>query len=62
MAFKKILGMKINIEQLISKSIFSAMLMRNLIDDLLDMGKWENNAFKLNMEQFSLIEVIHEAF
>ena len=54
--------MKSNVGQLISNAIFSAFMMINLINDLLDLGKLEDNAFKLNYEEFNLIEVIEEAF
>lgn len=37
-------------------------MMTNLINDLLDLGKLENNAFELNIENFSLINAVSEAF
>lgn len=42
---KKLLKLKLSNDQLIQNSIFSAMMMNNLINDLLDLGKLENNAF-----------------
>jgi signal transduction histidine kinase len=36
--------------------------MNNLIDDLLDLAKLENNAFQLNIDEFNLIELIQDAF
>lgn len=37
-------------------------MMNNLINDLLDLGKLENNAFQLNKEWFNLIDIIEQAF
>jgi signal transduction histidine kinase len=59
---KKFLKLKMGVEQLIQNSIFSAMMMTNLINDLLDLGKLENNAFQLNIEEFNLYQVIQEAY
>jgi signal transduction histidine kinase len=39
----------------------NSMLMQNLMMDLLDLGKRENNNFKLNDVYFSLDEVIKKA-
>lgn len=50
------------VEQFMQNSIFSAFMMSNLINDLLDLAKLENSAFQLNYEQFNLIDVIEEAF
>ena len=38
-------NVKQNIEEFISNAIFSAFMMTNLINDLLDLGKLENCAF-----------------
>lgn len=51
-----------NVEQLVQNSIFSAFMTTNLINDLLDLAKLENNAFTLNIENFNLIETICKAF
>lgn len=59
---KKFLKLKMNNDQLIQNSIFSAMMMTNLINDLLDLGKLENNAFQLNVEEFNLFHLVQEAF
>jgi signal transduction histidine kinase len=37
-------------------------MLENLINDLLDLGKLENNAFALNPEYFNLSQTIYEAF
>lgn len=34
----------------------------NLINDLLDLAKLENNSFQLTREYFDLTQIIHEAF
>lgn len=54
--------MKMSVEQLVQNSIFSAFMTTNLINDLLDLAKLENNAFTLNIETFNLIEVVSKAF
>lgn len=59
---KRMLNMKLNVEQFLKNSIFSAFMITNLINDILDLGKLENNAFQLNIEQFNLISVIEEAY
>ena len=35
--------------------------MENLINDLLDLAKFENNQFKLDVEYFNLSIKVHEA-
>lgn len=37
-------------------------MMTNLINDLLDLAKMTNQAFKLDLQQRNLIEVIEQAF
>lgn len=37
-------------------------MMNNLINDLLDLAKLDNNAFQLSEEKFNLIEVVQNAF
>ena len=56
------LNIKINSEQFLSNAIFSAFMTTNLINDLLDLGKLENNAFQLSISKFNLINAIEEAF
>lgn len=46
----------------IQNSIFSAFMMTNLINDLLDLGKLQNSAFELFMERYNLISIIEKAF
>lgn len=53
---------KEKVDNLVQNSIFSSVMLTNLINDLLDLGKLQNNAFQLNFEKFNLIEVIQEAF
>jgi signal transduction histidine kinase len=50
------------VEKFIENSIFSAFMVSNLINDLLDLAKLENSAFQLNLEQSNLIEVVEKAF
>lgn len=37
-------------------------MMENLINDLLDLAKMDNNSFKLTDDYFSLSNTIYEAF
>jgi signal transduction histidine kinase len=37
-------------------------MITNLINDLLDLAKFENSVFKIDEDYFNLIEVITEAF
>ena len=41
---------------------YSIQLNLNLINDLLDLAKLENNKFSLNQEFFCLVNVIEQAF
>jgi len=47
-------------ESTLKNSLFSSIMLMNLINDLLDLAKLENNAigFKLNETWFNLHEVI----
>lgn len=46
----------------IRNSVFSSVMMTNLINDLLDLAKLNNNAFKFNIERSNVIECIEKAF
>jgi signal transduction histidine kinase len=37
-------------------------MMENLIDDLLDLAKMQNNQFSQRMEYFNLTDLIYESF
>ena len=37
-------------------------MITNLINDLLDLAKFENSVFKMNEDYFNLFEVVNEAF
>ena len=37
-------------------------MVENLVNDLLDLAKLENNTFQLQKEYFNLCDVIHDAF
>ena len=37
-------------------------MLGNLINDLLDLAKLENNSFKFDQDYFSLADTIYEAF
>lgn len=42
---RKTINLKLTAEQFMKNAIFSAFMINNLINDLLDLGKLENNAF-----------------
>ena len=41
---------------------FSQQMAENLINDLLDLAKLENNTFTFTNEQFNLMDIIYQAF
>jgi signal transduction histidine kinase len=51
---------KKNCESILKNSLFSSIMLMNLINDLLDLAKLENNTigFKLNETWFNLHDVI----
>ena len=46
----------------LKNSIYSSVMMTNLINDLLDLAKMNNAAFKLNFEQANIVEQVEKAF
>ena len=56
---QKIKGMAVKYLQ---NSIFSAFMMSNLIDDLLDLAKLENSAFELHVERANMVDIVEKAF
>jgi signal transduction histidine kinase len=59
---KRLMFIKQNADRLIQNSVYSAFMMTNLINDLLDLAKLNNSAFTLNFEKCNLFEVIETAF
>ena len=49
-------------EAFLQKQIISQRMMENLINDLLDLAKMENNSFSLSQDFFNLGDTISEAF
>jgi len=47
---------------MLNRQIFGQRMLENLVNDLLDLAKLENNAFTLNPEYFNLSQTIYEAF
>ena len=46
---------------LLNNSLFSTKMLTNLINDLLDMAKFEQGKFTLNESYFSLPVLVHKA-
>ena len=59
---QRVLLLKSQVEKFIRNSIFSAYMITNLVNDLLDLGKLENNAFQLAVNEFNLVQVVEEVF
>ena len=49
-------------EQMLQLQIFSQTMIENLINDLLDLAKLEQNQFAFNTEYFNLSQTIYETF
>jgi signal transduction histidine kinase len=50
------------IERFLQNAAFSATMLGNLINDMLDLAKFESGTFKFHNEYFDLIEIIEQAF
>jgi len=50
------------IEKFLQNAVFSATMLGNLINDMLDLAKFESGTFKFHNEYFDLIEIIEQAF
>ena len=46
---------------ILMNQVFAEHMVNNLINDLLDLSKLENNHFRLNSEYFNLPVLVHEA-
>lgn len=42
--------------------MFSAEIMQNLMNDLMDFAQIENNCFRLNKEYYNLLTLIEQSF
>ena len=45
-------------EKFLQNAVFSGKMLGNLINDMLDLAKFESGTFKFHNEYFDLIEVI----
>lgn len=60
--FENILKRALEVESLLHMQVFSQRMVENLINDLLDLAKLENNSFNISNEYFDLAATIYEAF
>ena len=60
--YNKMLSVNSKIDEILRRSSQKSKMITNLIQDLLDLAKYENTVFKINEDYFNLIEVITEAF
>ena len=51
-----------DIEKFLQNAVFSATMLGNLINDMLDLAKFESGTFKFHNEFFDLIEIVEQAF
>ena len=49
-------------ETLLQTQVYSQKMMENLINDLLDLAKLENNQFNISNDFFDLSSTIYEVF
>ena len=52
----------INIEGILQNSLFSSKMLLNLVNDLLDLAKMEQNTFQFSEDYFDLTQTIDDAF
>ena len=50
------------IEKFLQNAVFSATMLGNLINDMLDLAKFESGTFKFHNDFFDLVEIIEQAF
>ena len=56
------IGINSKIDEILKRSTQKSKMITNLINDMLDLAKFENSQFKINEDFFNLIDVITEAF
>ena len=50
------------LECYLQNAVFSSLSILNLVNDMLDMAKMDNQCFQLNNEYMNMIEIINESF
>ena len=55
-------NLNIEVEDVLQGQVFGEHMMENLINDLLDIAKMENNTFTFVSDYFSLSQLLYEAF
>ena len=51
-----------DVESILQNSLFSSKMLLNLVNDLLDLAKMEQNTFSFNEEYFDLVQTVDNAF
>ena len=59
---ERMMKLKAHMEQYLRNSIYSAFMITNLVNDLLDLAKMENNAFQLTVGEVNLVQIVEEVF
>ena len=60
--YNQMIGINSKIDEILRRSTQKSKMITNLINDLLDLAKFENSVFKVDEDVFNLIDVITEAF
>ena len=60
--YNQMLSLNSKLENIIKRNSQKSKLITSIINDLLDLAKFERGEFKINEQHFNLIELITEAF
>ena len=60
--YNQVININSKIDDILKRSNQKSKMVTNLINDLLDLAKFENSVFKITEAYFNLFDVITEAF